>query len=148
MNWSRFCKAAKKAAEYFSAAAGAAVFLIAVVGAFVVIPPFISLPIAAGIGIAFAIHGYRNAAREHDEHQRTVQRRDEVRGEFKRELNEIKLGLDMSLSKQYQEKKLESEQKQHCKPLLRSNSHARLFSHHVVAEQKHPDAYVSRSYTV
>ncbi len=56
---SRFTKVVntiKQAVEYFSTGVGAVYFLAIVIGAFVVVPPVISLPVAGVVGLTLGCY--------------------------------------------------------------------------------------------
>lgn len=57
----------KTAAKYFSTAAGAASLVIGLIALAVVVPPFVSIPVIAGIGLGAAYIGGRRKQRKIDE---------------------------------------------------------------------------------
>lgn len=57
MNMQDVCKAAKTFGEYFSSTTGVILFIFGVVSVFFIIPPFISLPTACGLGLLVGAYG-------------------------------------------------------------------------------------------
>jgi signal transduction histidine kinase len=96
----------KAAAEYFSTTAGAIVFVLSVIGVFFPISLMVTLPIAAGIGICFAILGGRNALRKAKEKELQLAEGRQRQDELKHEQDEI-----LEIAKELKEEvKLEREE--------------------------------------
>lgn len=100
MDIHKILKCIKQAAQSFSIVAGAISAIFAVVGVFVGIPPFVSLPIATGIGLIYGAVSGKNAASEHDAREAASKHIDKERAEaikevheMKKELNELRKGL-------------------------------------------------------
>ncbi len=71
----KFIAVAQKSGKYFMHAAGLVGAICMIVGVFVVIPPFISLPIGGGIGLVWAIVGAKKALNQvKEEENKDVQR--------------------------------------------------------------------------
>lgn len=72
---SRFTKVVntiKQAVEYFSTGVGAVYFLAIVIGAFVVVPPVISLPVAGVVGLTLGCYKAYRAYKEYNDREAKV----------------------------------------------------------------------------
>lgn len=85
----------KKVAHGMTIVMGAVTLFIGVIGAFIVIPPFISLPLVAAIGLIYASLAAKNESQEYDKRQLQLAAKfDKDKLAISRDLHEIKLDLD------------------------------------------------------